>query len=82
MDCLMNSMILQEIALTETSSQAFETIFERDKEDYTSMRSGQPLINTTDAAPAAAAESKSSIILFVTIQGSEQLQGVCKVSNH
>ena len=55
-DCLMNSMILQEIALTENSSQAFEAIFERDKED------------------------KNSIILFVTIQGSEQLQGVCKVS--
>ena len=50
------------------------------------MRSGQQLINTTASETAAAAatpaESKSSIILFVTIQGSEQLQGVCKVSNH
>ena len=32
-DCLMNSLALGEIALTENSSQAFKTIFERDMED-------------------------------------------------
>ena len=51
----MNSLILNEIALTENSSLAFEQIFERNREE-------------------------SSLVLFVTIQGSEQLQGVCKVS--
>ena len=51
----MNSLIKNEIALSEHSTQAFETTFSKQKEE-------------------------NSLVLFVTIQGSENFQGVCKVT--
>lgn len=51
----MNSLIKNEIALSEHSTQAFETTFSKHKEE-------------------------NSLVLFVTIQGSEHFQGVCKVT--
>ena len=83
----MNSMQLQEIALTENTSQAFEAIFERDKatEQFENEKQMQknPLEEPNAPFPAQPSkEDKNSLILFVTIQGSEQLQGVCKVSSN
>ena len=54
LDCIMFSYLVQEIALTENSSTAFEKVFEKHRE--------------------------GEIVLFVTIQGSDQIQGVCKVN--
>ena len=53
-DCLMNSLIRNEIPLTENSSNIFEQTFRLQREEI-------------------------SLVLFVTIQGSEQLYGVCQV---